>query len=209
MKRIAFMALAATTLFLTSCSKKSKTDPQPTDQVTISGTAYATVKIGTQTWTAVNHNGAGGVNYNGSITNDATSGKLYTIAEAKAIVLPSGWRLPTAADFTKLYTSQGSDAKKLMAKTSWAINKGTNSSGFNALAVGYFEINSTPTYQGKGTDAVFITSSLLEGYNGIPACFAVGFDDDTVNDNTTISGVLSDYIVAASDKGSIRFVRDN
>ncbi|WPU94015.1 hypothetical protein SNE25_00555 [Mucilaginibacter sabulilitoris] len=49
-----------------------------------------------------------------------------------------------------------------MAKTGWESNTGTNASNFNALAVGFF---SNGVYDGKGTDAVFLTTSILPDYN--------------------------------------------
>jgi len=200
MKKILCLALSATIL-LASCSKKADVTPtQNTDKVTINGSDYATVKIGTQTWTAVNYNGSGGVNYNGSTTNDAVNGKLYTIAEAKAIALPTGWRLPTSDDFTKLYTAQSSDAKALMAKTTWATANGTNTSGFNAVAAGYY---SNSKYDGTGTDATFITSSTLVQYQGIPASFNI------FQENGTTSATLSDMVKLSTDRGSLRFVKDN
>jgi hypothetical protein len=65
------LLLGALTAFilLNSCGKNNGSDPEPapteTKEVTINGTVYPAVKIGTKTWTAVNYNGANGVNYNG------------------------------------------------------------------------------------------------------------------------------------------------
>ncbi|HEY8929091.1 MAG TPA: FISUMP domain-containing protein [Mucilaginibacter sp.] len=89
-----------------SCSKKSDTRPND-NSVTINGTNYSVVAIGGQTWTSVNYNGEGGINYNNGSINNAADGKLYTIAEAQAIKLPKGWRLPTRDDFNKLLVSIG------------------------------------------------------------------------------------------------------
>jgi len=102
MKKLLFLAFVIGTT-LSSCSKKS--NPKPTNTVTINGASYATVSIGTQTWTSVNYNGPGGT-INTSL-NEAIYGKYYTIAEMQAISLPTGWRVPTEADFVTLLKSQG------------------------------------------------------------------------------------------------------
>lgn len=198
MKSILALTLIAG-ITLASCSKKSNTPkPQANNTVTINGTAYTTVKIGSQTWTAVNYNGAGGLNYNNSDTNIPANGKLYTLAEAKAIAIPDGWRLPTQDDYTTLLAS--SSAFGLMAKTSWTIGGGTNSSSFNALAVGY---NHHDAFDGAGTDAVFITTSELADYPGIPASFNI------YQDGSTTTAILTDIVVGVTDRASIRFIKSN
>lgn len=200
MKKILCLTLSAT-IFMASCSKKADVIQTPTtDKVTLNGSDYATIKIGTQTWTSVNYNGTGGVNYNGGTTNDAFNGKLYTIAEAKAITLPTGWRLPTSDDFTKLYTAQSSDAKSLMAKTTWTTANGTNTSGFNAVAAGYY---SNSKYDGAGTDAVFITSSTMSNNPNIQASFNI------YQQGATTTAVVTDIVKLSTDRGSLRFVKDN
>ena len=145
MKKLLILTLVASaTLF--SCSKSSTSKPQTANTVTINGTAYNTVTIGTQTWTTVNYNGDGGVNYNNSSTNVAANGKLYTLTEAKAITLPTGWALPTQDDYTTLLAT--SSAFGLMSKSSWTTGGGTDVSGFNALPVGYYHHNA---FDGTGT----------------------------------------------------------
>src|SRR5580698_8233523 len=133
-----------TGVMLTSCSKKSTPTPtQLSNTVTISGTAYTTVVTGTQTWTTVNYNGTGGVNYNNSSTNNPNYGKLYTLAEAQAISLPTGWRLPTQTDATRLLVYAGATGTsnigadgdstvsiKLKSKSAWTLTQGNNNSGF-------------------------------------------------------------------------------
>jgi uncharacterized protein (TIGR02145 family) len=198
MKQLLALTLIAG-ITLASCSKKANTpNPQAINTVTINGAAYPSVKISSQTWTATNYNGTGGVNYNNSNTNIPNNGKLYTLAEANAIVIPDGWRLPTQDDYTTLLAS--SSALGLMGKTSWTIGGGTNSSGFNALAVGYNHHNA---FDGTGTDAVFITTSELADYPGIPSSFNI------YQDNTGTGAVLSDFVVTATDRASIRFIKSN
>ena len=92
------------TVFLGACSKKNNV--APARSITINSTEYPTVVIDNQTWTSVNYNGPGGINYNNQ-TNDPVYGKLYSYTEANNIVLPKGWRLPTKSDFEKLLISMG------------------------------------------------------------------------------------------------------
>src|ERR1700742_3793344 len=101
MKQLILIFLLAIGSFY-SCSKKSDNQPGSANTVIIENTSYRTVSIGSQTWTAVNYNGPGGTNYDTDPNNPAY-GKLYTFAEAQAITLPPGWRLPTKDDFTKLF----------------------------------------------------------------------------------------------------------
>ena len=200
MKKLLIFALITGTALTFSCSKSSTSKPTPPTSatVTISGTAYNTVKIGNQTWTTVNYNGPGGVNYGNSSSNIPANGKLYTLTEFKAITLPTGWALPTQTDYTTLLAS--SSAYRLMANTSWTVGGGTNTSGFNALAVGYYDNTS---FSGTGTDAVFLTTSTLVSEAGIPASF------DIYQDNTGTSAVLTDIVVTATDRAAIRFVKNN
>ena len=76
------------------CSKKNETKA-PANTVSIGGDNYNTIVIGTQTWTATNYNGPGGLV------------GLYTIAQATAISLPAGWRLPAKNDFDNLLKLAG------------------------------------------------------------------------------------------------------
>lgn len=202
-----------------SCSKKN--NDQPSNTVTINGTDYKTVTIGSQTWTAVNYNGSGGTNYNNSSTNNPTYGKLYTLAEAKAIALPKGWRLPTKGDIEKLLTGLGATgtsdvgvdgggtvAIKLKSKSDWTPKQGNNSSGFNAYPAG--DVNNT-TYEYINSLTMF-WSSNVDTYND-PYVLEINNlpTGPTVNVNDDGDAGL-DYVpaaVAGTFRVSLRFVKDN
>ncbi|MBB6130394.1 FISUMP domain-containing protein [Mucilaginibacter lappiensis] len=217
MKKVLIMALTATALLFASCSKKSNNDvkPEDTNKVTINGTDYATTKIGTQTWTTVNYNGTGGVTYTG--VSNAAYGKLYTLTEAKAVSLPTGWRLPTKADAEKLLLFLGattdndgnvegeaSVSVKLKSKSDWTLTQGNNSSGFNAYPAGEGTVGIN-SFDGKGDFATFWTSTTLSGDSQYLLGIWNNKDGVQVLDFTAI-----DYTPRASTSTfSIRFVRDN
>jgi len=108
------------------------------------GEKYAQFTAGGLTWMAENlHETSAGLSYNDCPVMDTIFGRYYTQEEALS-ACPSGWRLPTAAEFDAL----GSDSAALMTDASfldseiWTYNnvvKITNSVGFYALAVGYVD----------------------------------------------------------------------
>ncbi len=232
MKQNLLLLLLAAALF-TSC-KKSSTNP--TTPKTPSNTVIKitdSVKIGNLTWTTVNYNGTGGVNYNNSTTDNSTWGKLYTVAEATAIKLPKGWRLPTTADFNNLLhtmdiTSNAKDAQgnylggkdqvtKLTSQTLWIVN-GTNSSGFNAIPAGfdgdnYNNFSEATGYSSKYVTAAFITSSMFTDATNNHA----GHADFFIYQNNSSSPISIVAVITSIDsngtlgtgRASIRFVRDN
>jgi len=200
---------------LFSCSKSSNKPQQSSNNtsVTISGAAYTTVIIGTQTWTSVNYNGPGGVNYNNG-ANNATYGKLYTWTEAKAISLPAGWRLPTESDFNNLmiaigaqnlgngsYLSSGTEPLQLMSKSGWTTTNGTNALGFNAKPAGYYDQVSAENQQfnNEGNGALFLSSTPYMTNGTSPLSFIVGAGN----------AALTDLVLLQTDAASIRFVKDN
>ena len=137
----------------------------------IDGNIYTTVKIGTQTWmkenlkttkyrngdpigtttpatlditaeTAPKYQWA----YAGNVSNVATYGRLYTwyAATDSRSICPTGWHLPTDAEWTTLTTFLGGETiaggkLKETGTNHWiSPNTGaTNSSGFTALGGGY------------------------------------------------------------------------
>jgi uncharacterized protein (TIGR02145 family) len=222
MKQLIFLA-CITSAILFSCSKKSNPAPQqPSNTVTINGTTYSTVVIGNQSWTTVNYNGTGGINYNNSSTNNSTYGKLYTLAEAKAISLPSGWRLPTEADATTLLTYLGATgnsnigidgdstvAIKLKSKSAWTLTQGNNNSGFNAYPAGD---ENNGTYELLGEVTEFWTSSV-DSYND-QYIFGI-YNDSEANGNYAPiikNDTGMDYIPTgnvSTFRMSLRFVKDN
>ena len=131
--------------------------------VTYEGQTYKTVKIGTQTWMAENLNYDPGTGnsacYDNQPSNCATYGRLYDWSTAMALpsscnesdcsgsiqskhrgICPSGWHLPSDAEWTVLtdYVGGSSNAgTKLKATDGWKNNgNGTDEYGFSALPGG-------------------------------------------------------------------------
>lgn len=135
-------------LVLSACKDDNDPAPDanPNEIVTIEGQDYATVKIGTQTWTSANYAGPGGIPFNGN-NPKPDFGKYYSRIEAQEIALPAGWRLPTQQDYEKLAAHYGitlptngthtEKIKALTSETDWNHVPGTNASGFNAYPAGY------------------------------------------------------------------------
>jgi len=164
-------------LVLFGCSKGSNNpaNNQAPNTVSIGGSTYGTVVIGTQTWTTTNYNGAGGLNYNNG-ANNPTYGKLYTEAEAQAIVAPSGWRLATKTDFQNLFLAIGANVLgnggfvlpaasefKLMSTTDWTAQNGTNDLKFNAEPAGCF---TGGAFKGLGMESMFFFVDHCEYHAG-------------------------------------------
>ncbi|MCL2281821.1 MAG: fibrobacter succinogenes major paralogous domain-containing protein [Fibromonadales bacterium] len=141
--------------------------------VTCDGKTYKTVKIGTQTWMAENLNydvpdNATDVCYDNNSNNCATYGRLYNWSTAMALdpscnssvcasqvqskhrgICPSGWHIPSYADWGVLMTAVGGVSiagTKLKATSGWSScgPSGSGSSyscedtyGFSALPGGY------------------------------------------------------------------------
>ncbi len=105
------------------------------------GQTYKTVTIGTQTWMAenLNYETANSYCYNDNSANCTKYGRLYTWGAAKT-ACPSGWHLPTSAEFETLFTAVGGSSTagtKLKSTSAWNNSgNGTDAFGFSALPAG-------------------------------------------------------------------------
>jgi uncharacterized protein (TIGR02145 family) len=123
------------------------------------GKVYKWVKIGNQIWMAENlaHNFAGSRAYNDDATKAAIYGRLYTRAQATGGACPTGWHLPSMAEWQTLIdyivvnnAVYGNVAKALASKNLWkdygvayrpypgSSPECNNSSGFNGLPAGLY-----------------------------------------------------------------------
>lgn len=203
---------------LISCSKQEA--PQPSNQnstsVTINGVAYPIIHINSQSWTAVNYNGPGGITETLTGTFAGTY-KYYTYAEANAIQLPAGWHLPTLSDVQFLYSVVGpnysdwelfneTNAKGLITPL-WPYANGDDQFGLNAFPLGYYDSvkdSLVDVYNGPLTgQPSFWTSSTPQqpgqAYAMLFPCIFEGYEK--------VIGYY-DYM-PQSDGLSVRFVKDN
>ncbi len=109
------------------------------------GQSYNVVQIGNQIWMAenLNYETANSYWYDNSQTNGDIYGRLYTWNAANS-ACPSGWHLPSDAEWTTLINQLGGESvaggkMKETGTSHWdSPNTGaTNESGFNALPGGY------------------------------------------------------------------------
>ncbi|MBO7059729.1 MAG: hypothetical protein J6W54_01340 [Fibrobacter sp.] len=106
------------------------------DTVKIDGKKYKTIKIGEQTWMAENLNYKTGESwcYKDEDSSCDKYGRLYDW-ETATNLCPEGWKLPSADDFTKLYTFH-KDGRFLRSREGWKNEGGLNFWGFNLLPGG-------------------------------------------------------------------------
>lgn len=121
--------------------------------------------IGGKQWMSMNlNNPTSGVSYKNATVTDPIFGRLYTWEEASS-ACPAGWHLPSAEEWDAI----GEDVSGLMAPAKfqdldmWEPALGqsiTNTSGFNALPVGYLDNTaSVDKFRRHGEMAAFWTSS--------------------------------------------------
>ena len=114
---------------------------------------YKTIQIGTQTWMAENlayKVSSGCWAYDNNATNVTKYGYLYDWKTTKK-VCPSGWHLPSDAEWTTLTNNLGGEdvaGKKMKSTSGWndydgESGNGTNTIGFSALPGGYRYGNET------------------------------------------------------------------
>ncbi|GBU25161.1 hypothetical protein R83H12_01801 [Fibrobacteria bacterium R8-3-H12] len=149
------------------------------------GKSYKSVKIGTQTWMAenLNYNASGSLCYDNSEANCSKYGRLYDWATAMDIdakynkekwggsdvkhkgICPTGWHLPSDAEWTTLTNFVGSPAgTKLKATSGWAEGgNGTDDCGFSALAGGSMYYSGLQLNNGSTTLDGYWWSSSVDG----------------------------------------------
>jgi len=124
---------------------------------------YKWAKIGSQIWMSQNLNYSGGDGtdcYDNSNQYCKEYGKLYTYEVAKD-VCPTGWHLPSDAEWNKLETESGlaaAQAENAEWRGQHAANlKNNGSSGLNVIFGGYKSVSGK--YKDAGNQAHFWTST--------------------------------------------------
>ena len=141
-----FFLIAILIFTVSAFAQEQATFKDPRD-----GKMYKTVKIGTQTWMAENlayKTSSGFWAYKDDVTIVTKYGYHYDWETAKK-VCPTGWHLPSDAEWTELAAYLGGEKVagfKMKSSSGWYDysgnnGKGTNSSGFAGLPGGYRKIN--------------------------------------------------------------------
>ncbi len=153
---------------------------------------YKTIKIGSLYWMAenLNYKTENSYCYNDSVEYCAKYGRLYTWAAAK-LACPSGWHLPSRAEWDNLFTAVGGGAtagKILKSQTGWVNDgNGTDGVGFMGLPAGYSIIGSSGNV---GEITLFWSSSELDSSDAYDMFLSEKLDDanlDVSNKNYAFS----------------------
>jgi uncharacterized protein (TIGR02145 family) len=130
---------------------------------------YSTVQIGAQCWIAENLNyvAANSWCYADNSSNCTTYGRLYTW-QAALSACPSGWHLPSDAEWTTLTTDLGGEpvaGGKMKSTTGWNSpnTDATNESGFSGLPGGARYDNGT--FNAVGDDGIWWSSTENQATN--------------------------------------------
>ena len=137
------------------------------NSVNYGGKTYKTIKIGNLTWFAenLNYDVDGSVCYANNTSNCATYGRLYNW-NAAMTACPTGWHLPSDAEWTQLENAVGGSStagKKLKSTSGWNSNgNGTDDYGFAALpaGAGYSDVS----FDGAGYSDVSFDGAGYAGY---------------------------------------------
>ena len=149
------------------------------------GQTYKTVKIGDQWWMAenLNYETDSSFCYKDSAEYCEQYGRLYTRAAALG-VCPTGWHLPSKAEWETLFDAVGGRAiaGKMLKSTSGG--KGTDAFGFSALPAGYRVKGGGYLYEGK--DVMFQSTTkgdygVYYAYLDFNADYAAGMASDDYN----------------------------
>lgn len=155
------------------------------------GASYKTVTIGKQTWMAQNLNFAadGAMCFENRLEKCEQFGRLYDWETAKK-ACPSGWRLPSDADWKeleKLLGAPDSAGRHLKTTSGWSTNgNGTDAVGFSAIAAG--NSDKTGVFNNLEFATTFWTSS--KKFLGDPWYRRLRFDETSIARETSENSYL-------------------
>ncbi|RYY33050.1 MAG: hypothetical protein EOP46_17435 [Sphingobacteriaceae bacterium] len=228
-------------IFIAGCSKSTlKPDDGPEQEpvsaqrvrgaVFINNHVYPTITIGNREWTTENYHGDGGIIVPFIVVppeqDTLVYGRLYTEAEAKAIVLPSGWRLPNSKDFIELLRREMPDYKRganispdvitrYMAKDRWQFTAdGSNVTDFKAVAAGCYAENvlADTIHYGMGTMAVYLMVDTNTIENSYKRSIVIEKTDASsaikMRDIMPVNLYSGSQVYNINNRYTLRFVRD-
>lgn len=227
-------------IFIAGCSKSTLKPDEGLEQepvsaerkkgaVFINGEVYPTITIGNHEWTTENFHGEGGIGVPYLVVppeqDTIIYGRLYTEAEAKAIVLPTGWRLPNSKDFIELLRREMPGYKRgasipedvitrYITKERWQFTAdGSNLTSFKAVPAGRYAENilSDTIHYGIGTMAVY----LMIDTNTIEDTYKRGIVIEKIDANSTLKmrdimpvNLYRGQVYNINNRYTLRFVRD-
>lgn len=193
--------------------------PTNSDFTDVDDNPYNTVIIGTQEWTARNADNHLGVYYN--IVNNGQAGtsepffqagRLFTAINAANAIsaesLGAGWRVPTYADFQKLFnyimsqhagTDMSNIARYLKASFMWQTNSGLDVYGFRGLPAGFGNYNAQSNFYS------FLNLYQYGNYWCVQAPNSTTYATATMHDQGNYINFLQRD---PNDLFSVRYVRD-
>ena len=155
------------------------------------GKKYKAVRIGNQIWMAENldYETQGSYCYEDNELNCQKYGRLYKWSAART-ACPSGWRLPSKADFETLlnFVGEKSTACKLL-KSKFGWNRGGNGMdafAFSALPAGYMNYNGGFFNEGDGV--YFWSSTEDNSINAYLMSLLYGFGNANLDYSPKING---------------------
>jgi len=169
MNRLSLVLISSIALMFAACGDDSSVTG-PSEKTSLStmtdfrdSQTYKTITIGSQTWMAQNINyrtkTAISYCYNDNDAYCTKYGRLY-VWDAALEACPSGWHLPTRAEFGTLFDFVGgarSAGKTLKSISGWSSYDGINSNGldaysFSALPAGDWDYRGYYNYEGYCTN---------------------------------------------------------
>ena len=126
------------------------------------GKTYQTVGIRNQCWLKENLDVDPKRCYDDKSVNCDTYGGLYTWGQAIGIC-PSGWHLPTIAEFDTLIRNTPDENSVIAAGQGTGDGAGTNTSGFSAMLGGFYTPMFGGVYAAVGHETYFWSSTTADG----------------------------------------------
>ena len=170
---------------------------------------YRTIEIGTQTWMAqnLNYSTINSKCYAGDTANCKKYGRLYLQSDAIE-VCPTGWHLPSKAEWEKLVENKGSTKGEValnLEYTGW--NNAYDLYGFSALPAGFKREDGK--FFSLGTQTLFWTSAtsgdigFTDEYFFTSNSTSYGFSVRCLKDETQSTAKSSSSAVAPKSSSSV------
>ncbi len=150
------------------------------------GQTYKTIQIGDQVWMAqnLNYETTDSYCYENEKSNCEKYGRLYTW-EASQMVCPTGWHLPSEAEFTTLIDAVGGKAvagTKLKSNSGWEENyNGTDDYGISAFPAGMR--NALGEFSNVGINTDFWTSTEVDENDALRLYLDINFSNTDLYGN--------------------------